>query len=385
MAASGGTPRPRAGMALCALWLAVLWTPMLQMAFRFVPEIRLEEKRKRAGWPTLPSTVSSEGLKRYLAGVDRFVTDHFGFRDRLIDLHNRLHVFVLRTSPRADVVIGKDSWLFYNSRPPDQNIVDFCGLATLSPEHLVRIRKNLRLAHDRLAALGVDFYVVVPPSKHTIYPEMLPDDVAVLAGETRLDQITGYLRRHDPELAFIDVRPALSEAKARDIVYCPGDTHWSPKGVFIGFRELMQRIVADHPEVLPVLSEDYVWSPRAATADLAAMVGVPQEPFSIELPAASERRQPVVRPRPVPEGYPALRSTVWETESPGGRLLLFHDSFGLGLIPLIYGRFSRSVCLWTRSIDEGIVAKERPDVVVLEITERYLVSLVADDFFKTAP
>lgn len=250
---------------------------------------------------------------------------------------------------------------------------------------LAGIRKNLRLAHDRLKARGVDFYVVVPPSKHTVYPEMLPDGIAVLAGETRLDQITGYLRRHDPELAFIDLRPALREAKARDTLYCPGDTHWSPVGGFIGFLELMNRIRADHPETRPVREEDYVRALAVVTADLAVMAGVSDHPSRIELPVVLEKKRPAVRQRPVPEGYPATRSSVYEAETPGGKLLMYHDSFGWGIISLFIGRYSRSVFLWTSNIDEAIVVKEHPDVVVLEITERYLASLIYDNFFKTAP
>ena len=64
------------------------------------------------------------------------------------------------------------------------------------------------------------------------------------------------------------------------------------------------------------------------------------------------------------------------------KLLMLRDSFGNALIPSLSERFSRSVFLWTHSIDRAVVEQEKPDIIILEIVERNLDHLLGDDLYK---
>jgi hypothetical protein len=58
---------------------------------------------------------------------------------------------------------------------------------------------------------------------------------------------------------------------------------------------------------------------------------------------------------------------------------MFHDSFGVRLIPFLSEHFARIVYSsgpadWRRNFDPQLVERERPQVVIQEIAERLLVA-----------
>jgi hypothetical protein len=55
------------------------------------------------------------------------------------------------------------------------------------------------------------------------------------------------------------------------------------------------------------------------------------------------------------------------------RLVMFHDSFGTALKPFLAEHFSRAVYDFSpMTFDQSILEREKPDLVIQEITERYL-------------
>jgi wyosine [tRNA(Phe)-imidazoG37] synthetase (radical SAM superfamily) len=61
---------------------------------------------------------------------------------------------------------------------------------------------------------------------------------------------------------------------------------------------------------------------------------------------------------------------------------MLQDSFGSALIPSLSWCFSRSVFVWTHSIDRAVVEQEKPDIIILEIVERNLDRLLGDDLYE---
>ena len=56
-------------------------------------------------------------------------------------------------------------------------------------------------------------------------------------------------------------------------------------------------------------------------------------------------------------------------ESSALMVIMFHDSFGEGMVKFIKESFEESIFIWS-SFDMDIIQKERPDVVILELAER---------------
>ncbi len=59
-----------------------------------------------------PPRVSWSHLGGLPGAVERYVDDHFGFREQLIRWHHQFYYFGLGASPRPEVIRGKDGWLF---------------------------------------------------------------------------------------------------------------------------------------------------------------------------------------------------------------------------------------------------------------------------------
>jgi len=59
------------------------------------------------------------------------------------------------------------------------------------------------------------------------------------------------------------------------------------------------------------------------------------------------------------------------------KLVMFRDSFADGLIPYLSENFSRSVYVWKPKVDLQVIEQEKPDIVIFEVAERYLGSLLS--------
>ena len=52
-------------------------------------------------------------------------------------------------------------------------------------------------------------------------------------------------------------------------------------------------------------------------------------------------------------------------------LLMFRDSFASSVLNYLPESFSRSIAIWKNQVDFSIVLKAKPDIVILELNERY--------------
>jgi hypothetical protein len=104
--------------------------------------------------------------------------------------------------------------------------------------------------------------------------------------------------------------------------------------------------------------------------DLAKMMGLSDILREEDRQLTRPRRAQVVEiDRPDPTwnvGRVALE--VAEPSLP--KLVMFRDSFGSALVPFLAEHFRRSLFLWQHDFDPAIIAAERPDYVVWEITSR---------------
>jgi hypothetical protein len=54
------------------------------------------------------------------------------------------------------------------------------------------------------------------------------------------------------------------------------------------------------------------------------------------------------------------------------RAVVYRDSMAVSLIPLLAENFSRSVFVSSRKLDQALIEREKPDVVIEEMVERSL-------------
>jgi alginate O-acetyltransferase complex protein AlgJ len=148
------------------------------------------------------------------------------------------------------------------------------GLSPYSQPELDYIRgqmeKEVRWFSDR----GIQFYVAVCPYKESVYPEYLPWSNKPV-GPNRTDQYLECLRTV-PGLHVIDFRPAVWEAKAKQVLYFQKDVHWNAYGGFVAYQHLFRDLSRLYPGGTPLTDEDLRITSvnRKQTGGIYGMVGM---------------------------------------------------------------------------------------------------------------
>jgi hypothetical protein len=360
-----------------ALFLVGLWLPMIQMAAPLVKEPPNTEHRQLATAPNLHS-LSYKEIKGFARELRNYLDDNLGFRRLLIRWNSIMKIDLLKMSSIGSVIVGKDGWLFYNHPTDGASVRDFEGELPLSPVQLGTALRKLEGTQDRLSGLGIHFLVIVVPNKQTVYPEYLPEAIQKRAGRTRMDQLAGFLREN-AEVPFLDIRSELAANKHLYPVYQRTDTHFTGFGSFLAYEAIMREVSKNFQNMRVLeLSEMTVASLVApGNGDLAEMMCLAGffEEHKVDI-----KPRDGFRAREVHSNYSInAERNIIRREIPGSRaarLLMFGDSFSLYLAPYLSESFSRTISLQGYTIDYDLIEREHPDVVILEICERYLESLL---------
>jgi len=355
---------------LIAVFLLALSAPtldqMIRPAERRSP--REVELRMPAVRPWLPTNL--EELSRYPRGIEAWYVDWFGLRDRFLRWDSWIKMFVFGQSPTPTVEIGRDRWMWYTG---DRSQAAFRGRLPFDERGLSDWQAMLANHSRVLGELGIASLYVLGPNKETIYPEYVPP-WWTRQGPTRLEQLYDWLDAHGrPGAKMPDLRPALLAAKAEDgpddFLYYQYGTHWNGRGCYVAYREIMSALQQRFPAAAPLppgrftLGEDNLgdsWGRAMYLGDLLVQRRITFEGRKVELETIDDHglRLIVVR-----DGDPA-----------GPRVVMFLDSFGLSILHMLAQHCSRLVCCESFGCDEGLIARERPDLVLGMFVERVLVS-----------
>lgn len=344
----------RALMSLC--FVAALTVPALDTWARWSQQDRWTAERPRAEWPSVPRTAKS--LAKYPRRVDAFFEDNFGFRDTLIRWNSFAKVHWLHESPVSSVVIGQDGWLFYQVPGSGRNPAEYQQLQPYPRAELEAAQKVLEQRQAALAAIGVRYLFVIPPNKHTMYPEYLPLSLALRDYTQRLNSFVDHMRAHS-KVPVLDLRAELTAAKADkrfSPVYLRNDSHWNSHGGFVAYRAITKRAKQWFPALPVAQRADFEIHARERPGDLATMLGMPDEWKDVEYDYAPRASMP----------KPASLKVVLYADSFGWQTASFLSySFGhVDYKQLAHGPFR---------LDE--IAQARPDIVIEQRLERNLGTL----------
>lgn len=362
--------RAASWLTMAVFALLVLTPAAIQLSG--IGRMATSENRVLAPAPTIAGPADLLALPRKL---EAFVNDRFGLRQQMILAYNGLR-FRLGFSGVKDVVIGKDQWLFYTA---DRLMEQHMGVDVFTPEGLEHWVSTMERVHDWLEKQGIAFYILIAPDKNTAYPEMMPSHLTRPSGRTtRLDQLTERMKTS--RVALIDPRPALAEAKARGAqTYFAGDSHWTERGAFIAYSQLMERMRNRFPALQPLLDKDYAPSRgKPMAADLARLLSLEDtlvyDVERLKLREVSRRTQnPKTTTRPG-WGWRVEEFTNGLKDAP--RLLVYGDSFTTYVLgpDMLYATFRDPV--WTHNsggtLNLRLATEFKPDVVVLQMADRYL-------------
>ncbi|MBU4151276.1 MAG: hypothetical protein KKD63_00195 [Proteobacteria bacterium] len=336
-----------------------------------------QERRVLAEMPALPN--SWQDVARFSAAFLRFFNDNFAFRRQLIAWRSASKVLALGVSSHPDVVLGKEGWLYYDA---EQQLADYRGLHPLTDTDLLKTVRALENRVELLDQVKIPYLLVLVPSKHTIYPEYLPDRFARVKAKTRLDQIVEALKVSG-RVPFIDLRDSLQGAKSTGLLYFKADTHWNQRGAFQGYREVMKAARQWLPTVpiLDINAVRYDIGPLREY-DLANFL-VLNWYFREKMPLVSVLSHKGARDT---EFDPLLQGMIDNSQPPErqpfgysnpegeGRVVVFRDSFGSDMVPYLGESFKESLYIWNKMSPNLLLPILRggfwPDLVIEEVLER---------------
>jgi len=350
---------------LIGVFLIILVVPMTLMLIAKDKAKNTSENRSLAKLPKF-------GLyKNFPKLFSEYVSDSFGLRDNLISTNRWLRYKLFGVSPNKAIIIGKENWLYY---APDSNYIDMVNAAPFSETDLIGIKNNLENIQKKFLSMGITFYFLAAPNKQTIYPEYLPNYVTKVWPDSRLDQLTKYLSDFK-QIKFINPAEELIAAKHNKSVYLKYDTHWNDYGAFVAYTKLFDNINKDFPLLNPVNNTNVSFLEKTATnRDLAKQMGVSGlfEEMSYFVDFKNSNAKKIFED--CPDKYIGCPLVINEASAAAAyKLVMFRDSFAANLIPLISENFRKSYFYWGAiPYPMSIINKEKPNIVVMELTEREL-------------
>lgn len=221
-------------------------------------EYSANEQRNLAGFPVSFNQETKE-IEVTRNGIENWISDNIGFRNTFLKLYTNLEFNVFNQSTSDKVMIGRDGWYYYTY---DNNIEIATGDYPLTDDDLKLIAENQQRISNYYKSIGVEYILMLTPSKVSVYPEYLPMNDKTVS-YTVSDKVADYLRANTDVIVY-NAKDALMEAKSNGAgqLYHKTDTHWNERGSYYVYRGLHKVMVENgilNDEAIDVEFSEGTW------------------------------------------------------------------------------------------------------------------------------
>lgn len=122
--------------------------------------------------------------------TERYISDHFGFREPIIRLYNQYVWDCYRKTFVKSIVVGKDRWLYGKEFTDDymgERMKEYVSTSQQLIDRCYAEASRLRKVQEILAEYDKYLFVIIEPGKTRTYPEQLPR--AITEGAQAADDI----------------------------------------------------------------------------------------------------------------------------------------------------------------------------------------------------
>jgi alginate O-acetyltransferase complex protein AlgJ len=267
-----------------------------------------------------------------------------------------------RDSQKAQVVEGQDGWLFHKIDGVFEQVCDGRGFSDRDHARL------LSLWEARQAwcqARGMEYRVLIVPERHVLYEDKLPAGITMDENRPALRLI----RAADELFRSALIYPVAAIRRGRTVreVCYKSDVHWTTWGAYLAYRELMESLPACRTRIVPESALALRASTRLGDMMLWLERRDREDVLMCDAPAVEVNE--VFTTRTFKVGQVDVYETA-KRELP--TLVLFRTSNSTYLLPLLHHHFSRIVAVASTAVHYDLLRSERPDVVISEVSERYI-------------
>lgn len=330
-------------------------------------------------------------FNNFKSGFENWLNDNIGFRKEFIKANLYIQYNLLKTSPVSRVEVGKDGWFFYTY---DDITLIPRGKYPLDDNKLRKIKDGQESIKEYLNKQNIEYILLLPPSKPSIYPEKIKTGNFIVR-ETPVDIIEKYLLQNS-KVNVLNLKPYLLEAKKDNQVYFKTDTHWNYYGAYVGYSALINYINNIGFMDSEAVSVNLV--PDEFRGEFSTMMG----DINV-LPAEEIYYTEIIKPNAIKETegeiinklnnikdtYGMTFSSLYRYTNPNGngkKVLVFGDSMlnAWNFTELLAENFSELTHIGTyqsqltQQLKQPIIDIVEPDLVIMELVERYSVHLARD-------
>ncbi len=294
----------------------------------------------------------------YLSEVGEYFNKHFAFRSELVALDSYVKTTIFGVSPISDVIAGKDGWLYYTA-----TLDDFWHKDPASERMLFNIAHNISLMQQYTESLGMEFIFTVAPNKNSLYYENMPSRLLYqVNAESDIDRLAFWMDKE--QINYVDLFSLFEEQE--EILYYQRDSHWNQKGAVMVYNALLNACGKEH--------ETYENSQTQIVYDYYGDLN------RMLFPTGGKPEQDLRYMGGTEWTYSkgeSVEDSLVITESQEGSqtLLMYRDSFGNSLLPLMAGEYAQAVFSKIVPYTFTDLALYWPDVVIVEKVERHLPTL----------
>jgi len=311
--------------------------------------------------------------KRYFIEFTSWFSDHYPFKQMFVHANSWIKINLFKTSPMpGSMYIGK-KFQFFTANELLRD--DITGKRRLSEEELSGIVTNTLLKKKYLADQNIAYYLTIPPSKQTVYEDLLPTSLSLQRkGIKMAKQLENEISKlqNDVYINVIDLLVERHLAYPKEHVFYQYDIHWSDWGAFLAYQKLINALSAKHEWVGKALNIDdlEIDTIYDESADLAKLI-LMQKSFKKERYIFRYKDKDSIE-ETIINGVFAFPIYKYKNPKAKGKLLVFRDSYSEQWKQLIARHFNESVFIWDQNISQKLIDEYKPDIVIQENCEMFL-------------
>ena len=288
-----------------------------------------------------------------------------------------------------DVAVGNDGWLFLEGGA--NNETQYYKDKLIGKKLIKGWHNLLKSRHTRLSDLGVKYLHIFCPNKLSIYHEYYRGELKGFSHHPLKEFMSYKSDALEYRESIINPIPYFYKSKHDTQLYWKTDTHWTYYGCYCAYQ-----LLCSHLNISPekgLLKKPF--TEGLTTFDLGSKCS-PQlrekgryyttlinakRTFANELVLYKEKYNKVDD-----GGLHVGSNVVFKNPNASNNLkvILFGDSFSEYREHLLTGMLAETVkelhFVWSSSIDYDYIDKNKPDVVITELVERFLTKLPNDSF-----
>lgn len=332
-------------------------------------EIDIAERRPLAEFPRLFD--NGKINKKFGREFEAAYNDRFRKRNICIDVALMTKAKINGRYENFMGIEGKDGWLFLKG---DRSVELYQNKLLFTQEELEKIKNNMERFEKWGKDNGIAVIFITPPDKHRVYEEYFPEHIKKVNPKGRTELLAQYLKENSKVSFIYPLDVFLNKKKDSDeFLYYHTDTHWTRYGAYWAYVELINEINKKMGKNLKPISLDcFDDSDRKTFQETFDRIGDNQKNLKIK---GDYEKKNYFTLNKFKKDYKA------DKNNKDFKVVILGDSFG-GELSVLFGFNYKPKHFWYNEKDElfnGFCAKlweekilkEKPDVLIVEILERY--------------